>query len=121
MAGVVLWNFRANATEQMVAYYFALSFDESRELEEVTGRILLHFAPTDNNQQRDGKLINLKYRVLCFDTGNISPPENQDWRKIFAGRVRKDGRLYLRDKTGMDGLEAYAVSAITNNCSFKIR
>ena len=112
MAGKVLWNFKANPGEQTVSYFFALGFTESRDLEEVTGRILRHFAPTDNNQQRDGKTGDLKYRVLCFDAGNVSPPEPEQLRAIFGGRIKRDDRLYLRDKTQLDGLESYALTEL---------
>jgi len=112
MAGNILWNFRANPGESLVSYFFALGFDESRELEAVAGRILKHFSPTDNNQQRNGTTGNLKYRILCFDAGNVAPPEPQEFIEIFRGRVKKDDRLYFRDRSGLDGLEIYACSEL---------
>ncbi|MBM3247283.1 hypothetical protein FJZ17_01945 [Candidatus Pacearchaeota archaeon] len=108
MAGKLLWNFRANPQERQVSYFFVLGFPDSRDIATITSRILNYFAPTDNHQQRDGTAGNTKYRVLCFDAGNIAPPEPAVLSGIFRGKVRRDERLYLRERTGMDGLEAYA-------------
>jgi hypothetical protein len=112
MAGKVLWNFRAKSGERIVSYFFALGFDDSRDIEAVTSRILKHFAPTDENQQRDGVAGNLKYRVLCFDVENVAPPEQSEFTEIFGGRIKKDERLYFRERAGLDGLESYARSEL---------
>lgn len=113
MAGKILWNFRTNPGEQIVTYFFALGFPDSREMEAVTSRILRHFAPTDNNQQIGGGVGNLKYRVLCFDAANKVPPNPEDFKDIFRGKVKKDERLYPRETNGMAGLEEYVITQLS--------
>ncbi len=103
------WNFRPQAEEERAQYFFVI-INDSREIATISTRAIEQLAPVDELQERDGKAGDLMYKLMVF----FSPRKLEPWqlRKIYDGNVKRDHRLYERERTGVDGLEAYIMDAV---------
>ena len=103
------WNFKPEPQEQRVEYFFVI-INDSREIGTISTRIIEQLAPVDEFQDRDGKAGNLDYKLIVF----FSQRKLEPWqlRKIYDGNTKRDFRLYRRERTGVDGLEAYVMDQV---------
>ncbi|MDP1695556.1 MAG: hypothetical protein Q8L29_01430 [archaeon] len=105
----LLWNFRVNPEERNVRYVFAI-INEPREAEAIRNRIISTFAPVDTEMllERKRKVAQGHYHIMALTTQK----KLENLNEISRGNVKRDERLYERQTTGIDGLEAYVVSLL---------
>jgi hypothetical protein len=106
------WNFRPEPQEERVQYFFVI-INDSREIGSISSRIIEQLSMVDEMQERDGKAGDLSYKLMVF----FSEKRLTNWKldKIYEGDKKRNFRLYERERTGMDGLEAYIQSEIEKN------
>lgn len=105
----LLWNFRVNPEEENARYVFAI-VNDSREIEAIKSRLMEAFSPVDTIGlvEKKGRVHQTDYYIIAFN----SHKKLENPNKIYRGKIRKDPRLYEREKTGMEGLEAYVTSLL---------
>ncbi len=102
----ILWNFIPNVDEELIEYFFVI-INDSREITKLSSRIFEKFSPVQEVRTSDirGK-SKLKARLIYFTSQRFF----QNISDVYKGRIKKDSRLYLRHKTGFEGLENYVMS-----------
>lgn len=100
----IWWNFIPNPGDRNIQYHFAI-INDNREIRNLSSRIINALAPVDELEERKGKAGNLNYNLMSF-LSHVAIDYIQ-FSNIYEGKVRKDERLYDRERTGRDGLEEY--------------
>ena len=103
----LLWNDRMKPKEEIVRYFFVI-INESREAEAIKSRLFESLAPVDEVTERSGKAGQSQYFIIALN----SQKKLENISSIYRGRIRKDTRLYERNREGIDGLENYVVSQL---------
>ncbi|MBD3247241.1 hypothetical protein GF378_01320 [Candidatus Pacearchaeota archaeon] len=105
----IWWNFIPNPGDRNIQYHFAI-INDNREIGNLYSRIIKELAPVDELEERKGKAGKLNYCIMSFLS-----QKNIDFRNlsnIYKGRIKKDERLYDRQRIGRDGLEEYVQKKI---------
>lgn len=105
----LIWNLTANSEERNIKYFFAI-INAPREAEAIRNRLISALAPVEeiDFHERKGRIHQTNYHILSLK----SSVKLENLSQIYKGKIKKDERLYEREKDGMDGLEAYVISKL---------
>lgn len=112
MENQLRWNCIPNEKERKQEWYLAIINSSIKELNRLYCRTLKQLAPIEEFVERNGKVNGLCYKIINVLTETT--PKQVNFDKIFQGRRTEDRELYEREKTGLDGLEAYIVRSLTH-------
>ncbi len=110
MENQVRWNCIPNERERKQEWYVVLINTSNKELNRLYSRTLKQLASIEEITERNGNIDGLHYRILRILTEKTQ--EQADLNQVFKGKKVEDRELYERQKTGIDGLEAYVQRAL---------
>ncbi len=109
----LLWNVVSDPIEQVSQVFVVIDNPDRRMINKLQQSILEEFAPSDNFDSVDKKEKGLDYRLVMFDTYEMVSEERL--RNCYDGKIKRDSRLYPRERTGKDGLVAYVEKKLGND------
>jgi hypothetical protein len=98
------WNYVAIPSERKLNWLFVI-INDKRESNVISNKIFGKLAMIEDLVEIDGKSGNRHYKILVFKSKKTL--ETNELSSIYRGMKKRDVRLYLRARKGIEGLETY--------------